>query len=221
MRGRGVLVGLEVTGVAVIVLEHAGGGLVAAGRIAAATQGSARRCHDSRNDADPEEKLNRSHPLLHEARLALSFGGVGMIGFCVDAAALHFGLMLGLAAWSARIVSLFLAMQATFTINGLFVFRSFERGRIERQWIGYMLANGFGNFCNYWIFLTLVSTHWPGLSNHYAALAIGSLSAWAINFAGTRLFVFRRLRAPLETPKTLDAPKILGPDGPSPGPGPV
>ena len=144
--------------------------------------------------------MSRFHPVLREFRLALHFGGVGMIGFCVDAGLLRLGLALGLAAWAARIVSLFMAMQATFTINGLFVFRSLERGKILRQWSGYMLANGLGNFCNYWIFLTLVSTHWPAVSNRYFALAIGSLSAWAINFAGTRLFVFRPLRLPLEGP---------------------
>jgi putative flippase GtrA len=159
--------------------------------------------------------MNRSHPLLEEARLALTFGGVGMIGFCVDAAALHVGLGAGLPAWGARLISLFLAMQATFLINGLHVFRSLDRARLPRQWAGYMLANGFGNFCNYWIFITLVSLHWAIVSNHYAALAIGSLSAWAINFAGTRLFVFRRAKTPLEAVRTPD------PDGPSPGHGPA
>lgn len=145
-------------------------------------------------------------------RLALSFGGVGVVGFCVDAAVLHMGLVSGLPAWAARIISLFLAMQATFTINGLHVFRCLEPDRLVRQWVGYMLANGFGNFCNYWIFLTLVSTHWRGLSNHYLALAIGSLCAWAINFAGTRLFVFRGRVAGVRTP---------APDAPSRGPGPA
>jgi putative flippase GtrA len=91
-------------------------------------------------------------------------------------------------------------MQATFAINGLHVFKSLDRARIGRQWLGYMMANGFGNFCNYWIFLTLVSTHWPVVSNRYLALAAGSLSAWIINFIGTRLFVFRRLKNPPETP---------------------
>ena len=143
----------------------------------------------------------KHHSLIEEARLALTFGAVGGVGFCVDAGLLHLGLGLGLPAWGARIISLFFAMQATFTINGLFVFRSLDSARLPRQWAGYMLANGFGNFCNYWIFLTLVSLHWPVVSNHYAALAIGSLSAWAVNFAGTRLFVFRRLKAPLETPR--------------------
>jgi putative flippase GtrA len=159
--------------------------------------------------------MKRSQLFLQEARLALTFGGVGMIGFCVDAAALHVGLEAGLTAWGARLISLFLAMQTTFVINGLHVFRSLDRTRLPRQWAGYMLANSFGNFCNYWIFITLVSLHWTILSNHYVALAIGSLSAWAINFVGTRLFVFRRVKASLEPLKTPD------PDGPSPGRGPA
>jgi putative flippase GtrA len=148
--------------------------------------------------------------LTHELRLALTFGGVGLIGFCVDAALLRLGLGLGLPAWAARIISLFCAMQATFTINGLHVFRCLDSRRLVRQWTGYTLANGFGNFCNYWIFLTLVSTHWRVMSNHYFALAVGSFSAWLINFTGTRLFVFRRVIR-----------KAADPDGPSRGPGPA
>ncbi len=128
--------------------------------------------HEVRRELDAEIP-----PRFREVRLALAFGGVGLVGFCVDAALLHLGLDVGAAAWAARIVSLFFAMQATFTINRLHVFRDLDRTRLVRQWTGYMLANGFGNFCNYWIFLTLVSTHWPLVSNHYAALAAGSLSA--------------------------------------------
>lgn len=178
----------------------------------------------------------KSHPVFREARLALAFGGVGLVGFCVDAALLHLGLGAGLPAWAARIVSLFFAMQATFTINRLHVFRDLERTHLARQWTGYMLANGFGNFCNYWIFLTLVSTRWPLISNHYAALAVGSLSAWLINFAGTRMFVFRRAKpfssevgpGPHEADASneqlwepLSPRSEADPDGPSPGHGPV
>jgi putative flippase GtrA len=147
---------------------------------------------------------------LSEARLALTFGAVGLVGFCVDAALLHLGLELGLPAWAARVISLFFAMQATFMINGLHVFRSLDPTRLVRQWSGYMLANGFGNFCNYWIFLTLISLHWPVVSNRYLALAAGSLSAWLINFTGTRMFVFRRLETGLGLARKAEAP-----DGPS------
>jgi putative flippase GtrA len=158
-----------------------------------------------------------TRPVFREARLALAFGGVGLIGFCVDAALLHLGLEAGLPAWAARIVSLFFAMQATFTINGLHVFRCLDRARLVRQWTGYMLANGFGNFCNYWIFLTLVSTHWTLISNHYFALTIGSLCAWLINFAGTRLFVFRApgiSLSPTSEPGLDGPPPCHGPDAP-------
>ncbi|HEX4182559.1 MAG TPA: GtrA family protein [Caulobacteraceae bacterium] len=154
--------------------------------------------------------IARTLSLAREARLALTFGGVGLIGFCVDAALLRLGLGLGLPAWAARMISLFCAMQATFTINGLHVFRSLDNCRLVRQWTGYMLANGFGNFCNYWIFLTMVSTHWPVVANHYFALTVGSLSAWVINFTGTRLFVFR-----------CSIRKAADPDGPSRGHGPT
>ena len=130
------------------------------------------------------------HPIVEELRLALGFGGVGLIGFCVDALLLRAGLGLGLPAWGARIISLACAMQATFAINGLFVFRCLERGRLLRQWSAYMLSNGFGNFCNYWIFLTMVSLHKPIVSNHYIALAASSACAWAINFVGARFIAF-------------------------------
>jgi putative flippase GtrA len=158
--------------------------------------------------------MSHRHPILRELRLALSFGGVGLIGFCVDALLLHAGLELGLAAWAARIISLTCAMQTTFTVNGLVVFRSLDRQRLPRQWLAYMLSNGFGNFCNYWIFLTLVSLHRPVVSNHYLALAVGSGCAWAINFAGARLLAFRRVRG---DPVRREA----APDGPSPCRGPA
>ena len=137
--------------------------------------------------------MTDSRPFMREARLAVSFGGVGLVGFAVDAALLHLGLEFGLPAWGARIVSLSFAMQATFVINGLHVFRCLAVAHLVRQWTSYMLVNGFGNFCNYWIFLTLVSTHWTGVSNHYLALAAGSFSAWMINFVGTRLLVFQHV----------------------------
>jgi putative flippase GtrA len=161
--------------------------------------------------------MPRRRLILEECRLALGFGGVGLIGFAVDAALLHVGLEFGAPAWAARIVSLFCAMQTTFTINGVFVFRRLQRGRLLRQWSGYMLSNGFGNLCNYWIFLTMVSTHWPGVSNHYAAMTAGSFCAWLINFAGARLAAFPRTCAgERDGGATQEAP-----GGPSPDRGPA
>lgn len=140
-------------------------------------------------------KIN-SKIAIHEMGLAAKFGGVGLIGFAVDATLLHLGLYLGLQPAWAQVISLTCAMHATFLINGLFVFRTLRWPTAGRQWLTYMLANGFGNFCNYWIFVTLVSLHWRLVSVPLFALSVGSACAWAINFAGTRLFCFAEPEGP-------------------------
>jgi putative flippase GtrA len=145
-----------------------------------------------------------------EMGFAAKFGGVGLIGFAVDAALLRLGLWLGLQPAWARVISLTCAMHATFLINGLLVFQTLRWRTSGRQWLAYMLANGFGNFCNYWIFVTLVSLHWRPVSTPLFALSVGSACAWAINFAGTRLFVFRRTVEVLAAPVPSSKPAAGG-----------
>ncbi|MHB8528548.1 MAG: GtrA family protein [Caulobacteraceae bacterium] len=131
---------------------------------------------------------------LGEASTAIKFACVGLIGLAIDATLLRVGLVAGLSAWGARAISLFCAMQATFAINGLHVFRCLTRERFARQWAGYMVTQGCGNLCNYWIFLTLVSLHRGVVSNPYLALAMGAFIGWMINYAGVRLVVFGRVQ---------------------------
>ena len=40
--------------------------------------------------------------------------------------------------------------------------------------------------------MTVVSTHWPLISNHLVALTLGALTAWVMNYSSTRFLVFRR-----------------------------
>ena len=139
-------------------------------------------------------------PAVREGRLALKYTGVALIGFATDALLLHLGVELGIGPAWARLFSLVCAMQVTFVINGLHVFKCLDRARLPRQWAGYMVSNGFGNFCNYWIFVTMVSTHWPVVANPMFALAVASFTAWVINFASTRFFVFRAVPVALADP---------------------
>ena len=125
-----------------------------------------------------------------EARTALRFAGVGLIGLAVDALLLRLGMATGLSPAAARAISLVFAMQVTFAINGTLVFHCLTARKLARQWAGYMAANGLGNLCNYWIFVTLVSSHWPVVANPFVALVVGSITAYLINYAGTRLLVF-------------------------------
>ncbi len=127
---------------------------------------------------------------LGEVGLAAKYTAVALVGFAVDATVLHMALLAGLQPAWARVISLAVAMNVTFVINGRHVFQCLDRSRWAGQWLGYMTANGFGNVCNYWIFLTLVSTHWRIVSTPIFAVAVGSASAWAINSAATRWLVF-------------------------------
>lgn len=120
----------------------------------------------------------------------LKYAGISLIGFSIDAALLHAGVQRGLAPAWARVISLFCAMQATFVINGQHVFKALQWPRLPQQWASYMATNAVGNFCNYWIFVTMVSTHWRFVSDRLLALTVSSFIAWMLNFASARFLVF-------------------------------
>jgi putative flippase GtrA len=128
-----------------------------------------------------------------ERKTALQYCAVSLVGFAVDAAILRVGLNFGTPAW-VRVISLICAMQVTFTLNGLMVFCTLTRRTLPRQWLSYMLTNGFGNFCNYWIFVTLVSLHWRIISDPMVALCGGAFAAWMINYCGARFLVFGKVK---------------------------
>ena len=117
---------------------------------------------------------------------------VAGVGFLTDASVLHLGLALHIEPAFARAISLITAMQVTFLINGIVVFKCLERDRWPMQWLAYMLTNGFGNLCNYFVFVTLASLHDRFWSNHWLGLVLGGLTAWAINYTSARLIVFYR-----------------------------
>lgn len=153
-------------------------------------------------------------------RLLAKFTGAALIGFVVSALVLHLGLEAGLRPWSARLVALLCAMNVTFLINGRFVFRALTRRRFLAQWAAYTANSAFGNCCNYWVFVTLESTHRPIIGDPYVALFAGSLAAWAINFTGARFLVFggvarkladRCVRLVVSQRSRPDAPEPAGP----------
>jgi putative flippase GtrA len=130
---------------------------------------------------------------LREGRLAVRYTAVSLIGFAIDATLLQLGLWAGLDPAWARVISLVCAMQATFAINSRHVFAEQKADQsLARRWLAYMATNGFGNLCNYWIFVTLVSLHARIVSIPAMALCAASACAWAINYASCRFLVFGR-----------------------------
>ncbi len=128
-------------------------------------------------------------------REGLIIGGhisVSLVGFALDAVLLTTSLSSGLSAPVARLISLFWAMQATFVLNGLFVFRRLSLKGLPIQWARYTACNGAGNLINYLLFVWLAASKAPVISNHYVALCLGAFTAWTINYSGSRLWAFRR-----------------------------
>lgn len=140
--------------------------------------------------------------LRRESLTALKFAAAGGLGFVTDISILGLCLrVLHMSAFAGRAISLPCAMQVTFLVNGLLVFRSLTWSSWGRQWLAYMATNGLGNLINYLVFAALVASRLPGVSRHGWALVIGCLLAYAFNFACARLVVFgrpcrRRRRAP-------------------------
>jgi putative flippase GtrA len=157
---------------------------------------------------------NLTKAAAREAWIAVQYCGVSLVGFGVDVSVLHLMLWAGLQPAWARVVSLLCAMHVTFVLNGLHVFRKLDRQRWVGQWARYMACNGFGNACNYWIFVTLVSTHWQFVSNPTVAVAAGSAWAWLINFAMTRFLVFPHSKPP--APSQQNDPSPASPGSPPP-----
>jgi putative flippase GtrA len=126
-----------------------------------------------------------------EAGFAAKFALAGLMGFVVDAGVLHLGLSSGLGSAAARAISILSAMQLTFLINGLLIFKCVTRRNFAGHWAAYMVASGFGNFCSYMIFITLTSLHGSLLSKAWIAFPASTFAAYLINFTGARLLVFR------------------------------
>jgi putative flippase GtrA len=130
-----------------------------------------------------------------QRREGLLIGGhisVSLIGFAIDAVLLTTTIGSGVDAAGARLISLFWAMQTTFVLNGIWVFGNLTLKSLPGQWARYMLCNGAGNVLNYLVFVALVATGAPVVSNHYAALCLAAFTAWTVNYSGARLWAFRR-----------------------------
>jgi putative flippase GtrA len=136
--------------------------------------------------------MRLSEPLAREMGLAAKFGAVSVVGFLVDAGALRLGLIVGLGAPAARLISLAIALQITFALSRRLVFVAPAPGGLAGHWWRYMLANSFGGLCNFGIFVCLTMLKWPVVSGPWTALTLSSGAAYVINYAGTRLFVFGR-----------------------------
>ncbi|WP_083499310.1 GtrA family protein [Thioalkalivibrio nitratireducens] len=121
---------------------------------------------------------------------ALRFGLVGVVGFGVDAlallAAIHLG---GMDLYRARVVSYLAAATTTWFLNRRFTFVSTST-QLGSQWLRFLTVNAAGGAVNYTVYALLVYLSQPFRDAPVLAVAVGSLTGFLLNFAGSKWLVF-------------------------------
>lgn len=124
-------------------------------------------------------------------RELLRFGVVGTIGFLIDGGLLWGLISYGINPYLARIFSFPLAVVATWWMNRLWTFKDAAKSNLRRQinrYFGVQIAGALTNFIVYLMILSIIE---PTTLNALAAFALGSIAGLAVNFAGSRKYVFQ------------------------------
>ncbi len=120
------------------------------------------------------------------------FIAVGCIGFAVDAGCFYLlADTVGLSPLLARLLAFVPATVVTWVLNRSLSFSGVGQAHrgLGTQYLCYVAVQGLGIALSMGVFYaTLHAWHMPPM----LALALGSLTAMALNFTGSRLFVFAR-----------------------------
>ncbi len=125
-------------------------------------------------------------------RQLILFSVGGVIGFIVDASIVQW--LVGVLDWNpyfARLFSFVAAAFSTWLFNRSVTFHGRRHYGLFGEWARYMLAMSGGFVVNYAVYAVLVfQSAWlrelPAL-----AVAAGSIAGLAVNFASSRLWIYR------------------------------
>ncbi len=127
-------------------------------------------------------------PPAHASALP-RFCAIGALGFAIDAALLQALIdLLALPALAARLVSILVAVTATWALHRHYTFRSSDPDRLA-EWGRFAAVNAMGAALNFAVFGAVLGL--APATPPLAALAAGSVVALAANYLGSRLFAFR------------------------------
>lgn len=126
-------------------------------------------------------------------REVLRFGGIGIIGFLVDAVVVT--TLVGLFGWgpyAARAVSFPPAVTVTWYLNRRYTFPDYAARNTTCDYSKYLTVQTIGAMINVMIFATVIQACGPLAAYPVIALACGSVAAMMFNFFMSRYFVFNR-----------------------------
>ena len=124
-------------------------------------------------------------------REAVAFGGVGAVGFLIDATVLSV-LVLGLAwsSYTARLASFGAAVSVTWLLNRLWTFRHRATSDRKKEYSRYFLVQSGGALLNCGVFAAAIALHPPLAHYPVVPLAFGSAVAMLFNFGLSRALVY-------------------------------
>ena len=128
-------------------------------------------------------------PVPEFFRFCIVGGGL----FVCDALMLELLVHLGFSAFTARLISLGIALQLAYIAHGFFTFKG-HAGFNRRSWLGFLAANALGACINYLVF-TCTLALMEGADNsgtRIFAIAIGTIIALFFNYWMNRRYVFKR-----------------------------
>jgi len=126
-------------------------------------------------------------------REMLRFGVVGAIGFAVDGGFLWALVSGGVDALLARGASFPVAVITTWWLNRTWTFAGAEKSQPHRQFNMYFAVQLMGALSNFVVYAAVLGVIEPTPLNALGALAVGSFFGMFVNFAGSRLFIFKRI----------------------------
>ncbi len=127
--------------------------------------------------------------MLNLARQLISFGGVGTLGFLIDAAVFTAANLLLQNLYLARAVSYFAAASSNWFWNRKFTFGASDRAPAQ-EWGRFLVLQTAGGAVNYGLYALLVSIYPFFAAYPIAAIAAGSVAGMGVNFLTAKFFVF-------------------------------
>ena len=123
------------------------------------------------------------------ARQMISFGGVGTLGFLIDAAVFTLANLVFQNLYLARAVSYLVAASSNWALNRRFTFAASNRQPVH-EWGRFIVTQSAGGVVNLGVYAVLVSAYAFFAAHPVAAIAVGSVAGMAVNFLAAKYLVF-------------------------------
>lgn len=124
------------------------------------------------------------------ARQVVTFGGIGALGFLIDATVFSLVNSVAQDLYLSRVVSYLAAASATWFLNRKFTFTDSGRPAAQ-EWRRFILLQACGGAVNYGVYAFLVSANPVFNAYPIAAIAAGSIAGMGLNFLTAKFLVFK------------------------------